>query len=242
MNTNRKAAIIAGVLLIIADVFGIPGKIISQPLLDAPDYLIKIFANTNQIYIAALLVLIMAAACAGISVAMYPVLKKFNSGLALGSVGFRIIEAVFEFAGAICLLLLLTLSQEFVKAGAPDLSYFQALGGLLLASREYIANVVMLMTWGIGALIYCYIFYQSKLVPRWLSGWGLVVYPLLISASILTMFHLIIVEGTIWSVLVLPAALQEIVLALWLIVKGFNPTVIASESAKTATNELLSAA
>ncbi len=65
---------------------------------------------------------------------------------------------------------------------------------------------------------------------------------MLISASILTMFHLIIAEGTIWSILVLPAALQEIVLAVWLIVQGFNPTVIASESAKTATNELLSAA
>jgi hypothetical protein len=232
MNSDRKAAIITGVLLIIADVFGIPSHILSKPLLDAPDYLNKIFANTNQIYIAALLVFIMAAACAGISIAMYPVLKKFNSGLALGSVGFRIIEAVFEFAGAICLLLLLTLSQEFVKAGAGDLSYFQALGGLLLAARDYIVNVIMLMSWGIAAFLYCYIFYQSKLVPRWLSGWGLVVYPLLILGSILTMFHLIIVEDTIWSVLVIPAALQEMVLAVWLIVKGFNPSAIASGSAK----------
>jgi len=237
MNSDRKAAIIAGVLLIIADVFGVPSMILSKPLLDAPDYLVKIFANTNQIYMATFLVLIMAAACTGISIAMYPVLKKFNSGLALASVGFRIVEAVFEFAGAICLLLLVTLSEDLIKAGVQDSSYFQTIGGLLLATHDYITEVMMLMTWGIGALIYCYIFYQPRLVPRWLSVWGLVVYPLLISASILTLFHLIIPLGTIWGILVLPAALQEIVLAVWLIVKGFNPSAIAALSAKVDMNK-----
>jgi len=89
-GTNRKAAIIAGVLFIMADVAGVPSFVLSKPLLDAPDYLIKVSANVNQITMAALLQLIMAAACAGIAISMYPVLKKFNVGLALGFVGFRI--------------------------------------------------------------------------------------------------------------------------------------------------------
>lgn len=232
MNSDRKSAIIAGVLFIIADLFGIPSMMLSKPLLDAPDYLTKISANLDQMNIAIFLVLIMSAACAGIAIAMYPVLKRFDSGLALGAVGFRIIEAIFEFFGTICLLLLAILSQEFVKAGIPDSSYFQTLGTLLLTTHDYITEVLMLMAWGIAALVYSYIFYRSKLIPRWLSGWGLAVYPLLITASILTLFDLIIPLGMIWGILVLPAALHELVLAVWLIAKGYNPSVIASGSVK----------
>lgn len=228
MNIYRKSAIIAGVLFIIADLFGIPSMMLSKPLLDAPDYLIKIFANLNQMNMAVFLVLIMSAACAGIAIAMYPVLKRFNSGLALGAVGFRIIEAIFEFFGTFCLILLMVLSQEFVKAGAPDSPYFQTIGRLLLATHDYITQVLMLMAWGIAALIYSYIFYRSKLIPRWLSGWGIAVYPLLITSTILTLFDLIIPLGTIWGILVLPAALHEIVLAVWLIAKGYNSSAIAS--------------
>ncbi len=239
MDSSRKAALIAGVLFVIADVAGIPSLALSKPLLDAPDYLIKVAANANQVTMAALLVLVMAAACAGIAIAMYPVLRKFNSGLALGAVGFRIIEAVFEIVLVISLLLLLALSQEFAKAGAPNASHFQTLGALLLAGRDWISNVVMLVNWCLGALMYLYIFYQSKLVPRWLSGWGLVVYPLIIVACTLAMFRLISPVGTIWGLLVYPAGLQELVLAVWLIVKGFNPSVVASLPARQAQAKII---
>ncbi len=166
MDANRKAALIAGVLFVIADVAGVPSLAISQPLRDAPDYLIKFSANANQVTMAALLVFIMAAACASIVISMYPVLRRFNVGLALGSVGFRTIEGVFGIAGAISLLLLVTLSQEFVKAGAPDASHFQTLGTLLLAAHDWVSNVAMILAWNIGALMYNYLFYQSKLLSN----------------------------------------------------------------------------
>jgi Domain of unknown function (DUF4386) len=239
VDSSRKAALVAGVLFVIADVAGIPSLALSKPLLDAPDYLIKLSANANQVTRAALLVFIMAAACAGIAISMYPVLREFNVGLALGAVGFRIIEAVFEMVAFISMLLLLALSQEFVKAGAPDSSYFQTLGALLLAGRDWVSNVVMLVNWCLGALMYLYIFYQSKLVPRWLSGWGLVVYPLIIVACTLAMFRLINPVGTIWGVLVYPAGLQELVLAVWLIVKGFNPSAVASLPARQAQTKII---
>jgi hypothetical protein len=173
---------------------------------------------------------IMAAACAGIGISLYPVLKRYSEGLALGAAGFRIIEAVFEIVGVIILLLLLTLSQEFVKAGAPGSSYFQTTGVLLLAGNAWVNNVAVLLAWCIGALMYYYIFYQTKLIPRWLSGWGLVGATLTIVASMLVMFRLISPMGTIQVVLNLPIALQEMVMAVWLIVKGFNPSAIASGS------------
>jgi hypothetical protein len=86
----------------------------------------------GQVTIGALLAFIAAAASVGIAISLYPILRKYDEGLALGAVGFRLIEGVFYIIGVMGLLLLLTLSQEFVKAGAPDSSYFQTLGVLLL--------------------------------------------------------------------------------------------------------------
>ncbi len=130
------------------------------------------------------------------------------------------------------MILLLTLSQEFVQAGAPGSSYFQTLGVLIQAGSDWVNNVAALLAWCLGALMYYSIFYQSKLIPRWLSGWGLAGVTLTILASLLVMFRLIIPFGTIQGIMNLPIALQEMVLAIWLIVKGFNPSAIASGAAQ----------
>jgi hypothetical protein len=238
MNRNRKIAIIAGVLFIIATVASVLGTLFSKPILDATDYLIKISANENRIAIGALFKFIAAAASAGIAISLYPILKKYNQGLALGAVGFRIIEGMLGIAGVICLLLLTTLSQEFVKAGSPDSSYFQTSGVLIVAGRDWMGNVAGLLAFGLGALMYYYIFFQTKLVPRWLSGWGLIGIILIIVVSMLVMFRVIGPMSTTQVVLAVPIGLQEMVLAVWLIVKGFNPSAIASLSAKTELNEI----
>lgn len=238
MNRNRKTAIIAGILFIIATV----ASILSLPFLapiNAPNYLVSVSANGNQVTIGALLGFIAAAASASIAIALYPILRKYNEGLALGAVGFRLIEGVFSIVGVICLLLLLTLSQEFVKAGAPNASYFQTLGVLLVAGYHWVGNVGSVLAFCLGALMYYAIFYQTRLVPRWLSVWGLVGAILCMLAGLLVMFGLIGPLSTFQVVLSLPIAVQEMVLAVWLIVKGFNSSAIASLSAKTEVNEVL---
>jgi Domain of unknown function (DUF4386) len=225
MNADRKSAIITGVLFIIGFA-GVLTVALTKPILDDPDYLVKVSANANRIILGAFFQIIMAAACAGIGISLYPVLRKYNEGLALGAVGFRIIEAVFQIVGAVILLLLLTLSQEFVKAGALDSSHFQTEGALLLAGSDWVNHVAVLLVWSMGALMYYSIFYRTKLIPRWLSGWGLVGITLTIVASILFMFRLIGPMSTIQVALNIPIAVQEMVLAIWLIVKGFNPSAI----------------
>lgn len=128
MNSSNKPARWAGALFIIATVASLLGTGFTGSTLDAPDYLVRISANGSQIMIGALLAFIAAAGSASIAISLYPILKKYNEGLALGAVGFRLIEGAFYILGIIGLLLLLTLSQEFVKAGAPGASYFQTLG------------------------------------------------------------------------------------------------------------------
>ena len=187
------------------------------------------FFNTGYSEIA-------AVASASIAISLYPVLKKHNQSLALGAVGFRLIEAVMYIVGVIGIILLLTLSQEFVKAGAPASSYFQTLGAVLLSGYHWVSNVGALLAFCLGALMYYIIFYQTRLVPRWLSGWGLVAIILTMVSGLLVMFSLIGPMSTGQVVLNLPIAVQEMVLAVWLIVKGFNWSAVASGYAKPEIN------
>ena len=239
MNRNRKTAIIAGVLFIIATV----ASILSLPFLasiNAPNYLVNVSANGNQVILGALLTFIGAATSASIAISLYPILRRYNEGLALGAVGFRLIEGVFYIAGVMCLLVLLTLSQEFVKAGAPNSSYFQTLGVLVVAGYHWVGNVGSLLAFCLGALMYYTIFYQTRLIPRWLSVWGLVGATLCLVAGLFVMFRLIGPLSAFQVVLAIPIAVQEMVLAVWLIVRGFNTSAIASLSAKTELIEALS--
>jgi hypothetical protein len=134
--------------------------------------------------------------------------------------------------GVLCLLALLTFSQG---AGASD-----AAGRLFLGMRDWATQVVAVMFFTLGALMYYIVLYKSKLIPRWLSGWGLIGALLGLAAVVIGAFNRELLTGSFNTILNVPIALQEMVLAVWLIVKGFNHSAIAFLSAKTAANGLLS--
>jgi hypothetical protein len=229
MNSYRNNAISAGVLFIIYTTGDILTFLFLGPV-TAPNYLVSVSENRGLVGTGALLLFIGGACAAGTAISLYPVLKKYSESQALGSVGFRISEGVLRFVAVCALLLLITLSQQFVKAGAPDSSYFQTLGVLLYAGYRWVGNVGSLLAFSIGCLLYYIIFYRTKLVPRWLSAWGLVGGILTMLSCVLVTLGLIAPFSMEQIVLALPIAPQEMVLAVWLIVKGFNPSVIASMS------------
>lgn len=231
MNPHKMTARMVGAFYIAATVAGIVGLAFSDPIVGASDYLTKISAHENQVLIGALFELIMAVAVAGIAIAVYPVLRQRNASIAVGYVGARIVESMLFLIGVISLLLLVTLSREFVKAGSPDASYFHTIGELLLAVRDWGGHVILdVAVFPLGALIFYSLLYQFKLVPRWVSGWGLIGAVLYWSAGVLVMFDLIEALSTPQILLQAPLGLQEIALAVWLIVKGFNTPAIAAET------------
>ena len=230
MTSSRKTARIVGVLFITAMVAGMLRFVLLDPILDAPDYLIKVSENESKVIIGALSFFILAIALVGIAIMMYPILKKQNEALALAYGGARIIEGVLFVVAILAILTIWTLSQEFVKAGAPDDSYYQTLGELLLAVRYWAYNVLWPITLSLGGLMFYYLLYQSKLIPRWLSVWGF------IGALFFPVAWLSLFGPTISGPFLLPLVLNEMVLAVWLIVKGFNPSEIASLSANTDIN------
>jgi hypothetical protein len=230
MATNaRKTAIVVGVLFIVATAASLIGSSLTGPILDGPDYLAQASAHGNRLIVGALLSFAGAAASAGIAIALYPLLKHYGEGLALGAVGFRLIEGVFYIVGALCYLALLPVGQEFVGAGGPGNSYYQTLGMLLRTAHDLAGFVFAVLAFSLGGLIYYAVFYQTRLIPRWLSGWGIVALGLLLTATLITLF-----DGAPYSIsgrliiLTLPIAVQELVLAVWLIARGFNTSAVGT--------------
>jgi len=230
-TSSRKTARIVGILFITATVTYMLGSGFIEPILNAPNYLVNIASNETQVLIGMLLEFVNHLAVVCIPFMMFPILKKHNEALSLGYVVFRIIEAVILIVGSISLLSLLTLSQEYMKAGTPDASYFPTLGTLLLAARDWTILLGVNIVFPLGALVFNYLLYQSKLIPRWLSGWGLIGATLLLARGLLMIFGF-----DTGVILTLPIWVQEMVFAVWLIVKGFNTSAIASESANTEFN------
>jgi hypothetical protein len=221
----RNIARIVGILFIIGTISGI-SSFVGAPSLDDPNYLVKISENEKLTIIGALCVLTMGIALAPVPVLLFPILKNVNESLALGYVVFRLLEVVTYLVTVFSWLLLLTLSQEFVLAGSPNASNYQILGNLLLAVGSW-NSPVMIIIFSISALILNYLLYKSILVPRWLSSWGFIGGLLHLVEGLLDMFGLL--PGMpLGVVFFAPIAFQEMVWAVWLIVKGFNPTVISS--------------
>ena len=228
MNSDRKTAVIVGVLFILATLFSLASTSIIGPVIGAPDYLVKISSNENQVVVGVLLLLAAAVSIVLIPAMMFPVLRRHNEGIALGYFGFRVLEAETLVVDAISLLLLLSLGQEYAKAGVPAASYFQISGALLLSAHDWIFPLNPIV-FGLGALMFYYLLYRSKLIPGWLSAWGF------LGAALVLAFGLLGLFGNILIYLALPIAVQEMVLAVWLIVKGFYPSAIVSESAKKSS-------
>jgi len=230
MNSNRRNARWAGVFYIIATVAPIAtiyfvgflgGGVAGEPI---PDYLAHVSASETHVIIGTLIEWIWALAVVGIVVTLLPILKMQNEALALGFSGLRFIESISTIIHAIILLTLLTLSQGFVEAGAPEGSYFQTLGNVLLAIREWAFIIGSGLVWSLSAVILNYILYKSNLIPRWLSGWGFIGGVLSFTNYLPRLFGIASLD-----MLFYPIAVQEMVFAVWLIVKGFNSSEMDSE-------------
>ena len=223
MDTARKTARIVGSLFLIAMVTSLVGGIWLETMISAPDYLITVSANQSQVIIGVLLELINCIAVVGIAVAMFPIFRQQNEALALGYVALRIIEGVILIAAVISPLLLIRLSLEYLSAGAPDASTFQTSANLLLSARAYIAGLLVPIFFSLAALVFYYLLYQSILVPRFISIWGLIAVVLLLAWNLLETFGISVPAGMIFG---LPIILNEIFLGIWLIAKGFNPSAV----------------
>lgn len=232
MTPYRKTAALIGGLFIIGTVAGILAGLVTAPLRTAAAYPLNLHTGEAQWLTGVLLTLLMGLALALTPVLVYPLLKQHNPVLALGAVVFRgVLEQVCQLLLVLSMFLLLTVSAGHQPAGA---AAYQTLGAVLRAAGEW-TQLIGGIVFGAGTLMFFILFYQTRLIPRWLSGWGLAGAGLYIAAHCAGVFspqHLTPVIGEGIGLLLVPTAIQEMVFAGWLIAQGFNPTALAALTAR----------
>ncbi len=234
MNSTRMTAIIVGVLFLIALVFNLIASGILDPILSTPDYLANAHPNKTQVIIGNLLNFICALAMIFIPIILFPVGKKHNENLALGYVVFRFLEGILFIYVAIKSLTLISLSKAYINAGgAQNASYLQTIGDSIKSELHW-ATVIYIIVFALGAMTFYYLLYKSKLLPRFLSVWGLLAAVLLFVGAMLGIFSLgLFSRMPLMKAMVYfapPIALNELILSIWLIVKGFDASAIVAET------------
>ncbi|MEN2766859.1 DUF4386 domain-containing protein [Ornithinibacillus xuwenensis] len=220
MIANRRTAFMIALLLLFGLVFGIFSSV---PALEKSDYLEKLAGIETQVLIAIFSQAAMAVVYVLIAVLFYPILKNYSSKLAAGYFGFRIIGGGFLFVGIGSLLLLLWLSQSYGTASQADVAYFETVAELLRQGRDILNHIGMILPWSIGGLILYYCLFKMKLIPQWLSIWGMVGSFFTLVATILLMLNMLTITNPVYFILNAPTAIFELCFAIVLIVRGFNP-------------------
>ncbi|MFN2184743.1 MAG: DUF4386 domain-containing protein [Anaerolineae bacterium] len=219
MSAYNRTARIAGALFLAAMVTSLTGGVWLESIVTAEDYLATASANETQLLLGALLELTNCLAVLGIASVLFPLMRRHNEALAAGYLGTRIVEVVVLAVAAVSPLLIVTLSQEYLAAGAADAAYFETAGALVMAARGQLASLLTPIFFSLAALLLYIFLYQTKLVPRFISMWGLIAVVALFTWNMVEAFGLHISAGMVFA---LPMILNEVFLGLWLLVRGFN--------------------
>jgi hypothetical protein len=241
MASPRNIAIAAGLFFLLIFITSIPALILYGAVLNDPDYIVGAGADT-RVFWGAFLEVILAIANIGTAVTLFPILKRQNESVALGYVAARVLESTIIIIGIVSLVSVVTLRQDFAGAAGADAASLVTVGKSLVAIHDWTFLFGPGLMPGVNGLLLGYLMYKAALVPRAMALLGLVGGPLLFASAIATLFGLY-EQISVWGfIATLPVAAWELTLGVWLIAKGFNPSAITTESAKTATNEVLSAA
>lgn len=216
MINHRKLAIFGGVGFLLAIIFGTIGLSLTETFIKDLDFS-TISDNSISIKIGAISTMFMSLSVFMISLALYPILSKKSNSLAIGYVGLRFLEGFIFLINAVMLLILVSLSKDFT-----DLDFVDQVGRLILKTRDYLGHVALDMAvFPIAALFMYIVFYDSKLVPRWLSIWGIIASVIYMAAAYMVLFGLEPLSP-LYLAMNIPLALNEVVLGILLITKGFN--------------------
>lgn len=230
MDSNKRSAKIVGFLFIIATVTSSLSIYITEPIIEATNVLEAFSDQENKIAGAAILMLIDAIAVVFIAIWLFPMLKKKSERLAIGYIGMRIMEGVFFAAYVAAVLAVLSISKAYSASDTLDTSSFLPIGQSLLSLAEWTFDIGLGIVFTSSALILNYLLFRYALVPKWLSAWGFLGALITMTIVLLKFYDMQVSEALDFVI-----GIQEMVFALWLIVKGFNETAIVSEQDHTAT-------
>jgi hypothetical protein len=224
LSSHRKIALVTGVFFIIIIIPApIAAFILYAPVLNDPDYVVGAGAD-KSVLLGAFFEVIIAIAIIGTAVTLFPILKRQNEGFALGYVAARVLESTVIVVGIISLLSVVTLRQDLAGTAGPDAASLVTVGKSLIAVHDWTFLLGPGLVPGVNGVLVGYLMYTSRLVPRPLALLGLVGGPLLFASGIAVLFG-VIEAGSVWQgIASIPVAAFEVLLGIWLIVKGFDPS------------------
>ena len=230
MREHRAAATTAGILYITGTAAGVLSKVVAiAPVSDAHDRLAAGVQHSGAVVTCALLVLVMGLSLALVPVVLFPVLRRVDEVLALGYLVVRgAVETACYVLSAVSLLLLLPVGQAMSAGPGTASPAGVRLGNLLLDQVD--VGAVTALVFCLGGVMFYLLLYRSRIVPRWIVVWGLAAIPFYVAAYVLAMYGVIGTDSPAQSFLYTPLALQEMVLAIWMIARGFRPAAISPVS------------
>ncbi len=222
--SQRRAEIVIAALFLLTAAASIPGAFVLDSILNASNYLAQVFPSKGAVELGSLMWSINNIGIVFIAVFAFGLLRKLDEALAVGYLACRIIEGTIMMVGIAATLLLIPLSQEFLKAGAPQSSWFLTLGDVLKQAKFLGLTGLSLPMLGLGGLLFTWMLFRFRLVPRGISVVGLIGYALVLLGSIAGWFGLIdVAPGGNGTIFALPVATFEIILLpFWLLFRGFK--------------------
>jgi len=203
--------------------YGVGSSLVTS-VVGAPDFLSTISAHQTTLVLGAFLMLLNTAVDVGKGVLFFPILEKHGKRTALAYLAALIVEVVLLDVGVLALLMIVPLAQQGVDAGQASVGWAKALGSLAVQSNT-MAYQIGQMSLGLGAVFLCLLLFRTRLIPRFLSIWGLVGYAILMAGTIAEIFGIHI--GVMLSI---PGGVFEVGLGFWLIIKGFQPEAYGQDS------------
>ena len=223
----RQNAVYAGIFLIIATAFLFLGEAIYKPPLTAPDVLQTAALSAARIRLGIIIEFSCVLAIPLVAIALYPVLRRVSQALAVGYVAFRLFEAAIFAGMEIDKMIVVALSEAYLAAPGADAATLNVLIAALIGGEAFsgVSGAIYNLGFITGMLMLNWMLWTSRLVPRWLSVWGMISAVVLGALAVAALF--LAVPGPVAVALIAPLAVQEMVLAAWWIMKGFDAAALA---------------
>lgn len=219
-HSFRSRAI--GWFFIAATISAIIGLKLYDPVLTANDFVVAASNHYTQIVFGAVNELVLVVTAMGTGIMLYPVLKRYDEDMATGYLCFRILEVVFIMIGIVSVLGALSVSQLYINGVIANKNAAQIMMLGFIGVHKWVFILGPNFILALNTFIYSYVFYQAEIIPKNLSGMGLLASCMIMVAAILEMFGVIEQMSLCGIVLALPIALYELILAVWLLMKGFT--------------------
>ena len=229
MSELRKRSIIIGILIICSFVFGV---LSIEPSIDSDEYLHKVMESILSVKLALISQLLLACTYIAIAVMIFNVIVKLDSEMSCGYLVAKATAQVFNIFSTILIIAIIILSNLHSESSSESLSVYVLIGEVLRGTRDYVNHVIMILMNNIAVFIFSFIAYRYRIVPRWISLFGFFGCIISIFASFLVLFNSIDVVTVEYLLLNVPIALQDLILAIFLIFFGFNEKEIGLNEEK----------